>query len=428
MIKRTVTILFRIVLAFSLLFVLAGCAALRPREALVLWHSLDGVREQALLKLIDQWNQSNPDGIFITPERRSSAAQHDAVLNGAATKALPALILAEPVQAAVYERSGILAPLEAYANNSDAATGWGEADRADFYPFVLQAGKTPQGKLIGMPFGGDVRALFLNRDWLQTLQADLPESWTGFSELCAAATDRFQGTICFAVDPDDLLFEEWVSAHGGQAVASDSGQLQIASPASVQAIDELLQYAQNGQAYRAASRQRSRDDFAAARVLFAFDWGSQLHAYDPVIRERGNFSWDVSTMPMPSSNERPAALFRAPLWVIPKSTPERMQAAWKFVHWLFDEPQVAQWARETGELPARVSTITQIGAEPIFASVVQRIAPYARAAPLYGGWPCVQEELAGAMRQVLDNQPITDTLQLAQARAEQVLNADCSMR
>jgi ABC-type glycerol-3-phosphate transport system substrate-binding protein len=141
----------------------------------------------------------------------------------------------------------------------------------------------------------------------------------------------------------------------------------------------------------------------------------------------------VSTLPA-SAGGNPVSMFSAPLWVLPRGNAERARAGWQFIKWVTGVAQTAQWASETSELPARASVINSLDLDTTEsldasqAALLQRVAPNAVASPLYAGWPCVQEELQNALRQIFDNQSITETLTLAQARAQDVLNTDCSAR
>jgi ABC-type glycerol-3-phosphate transport system substrate-binding protein len=325
----------------------------------------------------------------------------------------------------------LLASLDSFANETDPAMGWDAAARADLYPFVQQAGRTPQGRLIGVPLGGDARMLLANHDWSATLeQPDLPEDWVDFGRVCEMSTDRLAGTLCYGVDPDDVLFEEWVEAHGTPVVATD-GALQIASPGAATAIEDLLADLQTGQAYRATLPQRSMDDFAAARVMFAMDWSSRLSDYVDTIRGRSNFNLNAGTLPAPAGGP-PVAQVRVPLWVLPRGESDTARDAWKFVNWLLEQEQTARWSASTGDLPARASAVALLGLNPALPEdaaredILRRVAPYARPIPVVSGWPCVQDELADGLRRIFEGQPITDTLITVQARSQEVLNADCS--
>lgn len=419
-------------LLLALCLALAGCAPATPRQTLVMWHALDGVRERALLKLVDQWNSTNPAGVVIVPERKTPADLHSAMQAGIRNGTLPALALVLPSQAAVYEQLNGLTQLDSFADSADA--GWTTSDRADLFPFMLSAGRTPQGRLIGVPMGGTARFTITNRDWLGNLnQQSAPADWAQFDQNCNSATDRFAGTLCFGIVLNRILFEEWTAAKGAPVYAAQMQSLQIATSATASAIESLVTYLQNGIAYRVPTAQRAIDDFAAARVLLANDWSYRLDTYASTIPERANFKYEVSPLPS-NAGAKPASMFIAPLWVLPRGNTDRTRAAWQFIKWITDAPQTAQWAGDTNELPARASVINLLNldvTQPLDAgraALLQRIAPNAVASPLYAGWPCVQEELQNALRQIFDNQSITETLTFAQARAQDVLNLDCSAR
>ncbi|MFC1466757.1 MAG: extracellular solute-binding protein [Candidatus Brachytrichaceae bacterium NZ_4S206] len=415
------------------LLMLAACANVQPRRVIVAWHTLSGARERAFLRLVDRWNQTNGDGIVIMPERREPAAQHRALLEGATTGLLPDLALVQPAQAALYTQQGLLAPLDRLASSDDTTLNWDAGDRADLFPFVQHAGRTPQGQLLGVPFGGEMQVVLSNRDWMNSLgQADLPADWEAFGKACDGATDRIAGTACFGFNPNDPSAEDWLYAHGAPIYDPATQQVQIASPGVAAAIEALLNYLQSGRAYRAISAERSRDDFTAARVLLAFTSTDRLRDFTQMVRERGNFGLDVGTLP--SAMNAPGASIHAPLWVILKKTDDRERAAWKFVHWLLETEQTAQWAMEAEEMPARISALVTMDLSPeqpldaLRIKALQRIAPVARPAPLLSGWPCVQAELSNALRQIIEGQPLEDTLVLAQTRAQNLINTDCTLQ
>ena len=428
------------------LFLIAGLAACAPTpvtsQVITLWHSLAGARERALLDLIDQWNGANPDAV-VAPERRDVSSMHEGVLNGAARNALPNLLLVSPTQAAVYQRRGILAPLDPYMANSSPTIGWSAADHSDLFPFVFTAGRTAgaEGATIGIPFGGIARLMFFNRDWLKSINFDaVPADWEQFGVACDNATDRSKGTLCFGADTSSAVFEEWLHAHGGRLMEPHTGVMQLATPASHQALNRLGEFVRNNQAYRVSSQQQSRDDFTAGRVVFAFDWSDQLNLYRDLIRERANFDWDISLLPATAATTEAAtetapeqaSAFRAPLWVVTKTNEDRQLAAWRFIRWLLDEPQTTRWALATRELPARVSAINSLagqpGADPLAPTVLKAVAPAAQPEPLVSGWGCIQSVLANSLRQVFDGQPVTNTLQLAQSTAQNEIDFDCSLQ
>ena len=419
--------------ALALLLMAAAACASSPSDAQVvmLWHSLTGAKEQALLDLVDRWNETNPYRITVTPERRDQAALHNGVLNGSRFGAVPGLVLASPMQVDVYQQRNILADLTPFVSSADGDVGWTPADRADLYPFVLTAGRATDGRILGIPQGGTARVMVYNRDWLKSLNFDaLPSDWEQYMATCANAADRAKGTLCFGASTDDAAFQEWALANGARIMAASARVMQLAAPNSLEAINRLDSFVRANQAYRSTTQSQSREDFAAARVLYAFDWSDQLPNFRRAIRERGNFDWDVGLLP--STVQAPAAPFRAPLWAVPKSTPQRELAAWKFIRWMLDEPQTAEWSARTGELPARLSAVNdakwQQQADPLMPAVMSTFAPAVQPEPLISGWGCIQDVLKSVLRDIYDGKPVTDTLTVAQYTAQTEVDYDCSLK
>ncbi len=402
-------------------------------RVVIAWHSLSGAKERALLNLIDEFNSTNADHITVVPEERAPNALHTDVLNGIERKALPTLILATPMQAAVYQRRGALVPMNDYMTSANNGSGWNANDRADLYPFIMKAGRTANGQIIGIPYGGIVRLMLYNRDWLKTLNMDTaPTNWDNFTSACNAATDRVKGTLCFGIQPTTVAFEQFLAAYGGQIATDDMNVLQISTPAAVQSMNTLAGFVRTSQAYRVNTLQQSRDDFATARVLFAFDWSNNLPDVDTTVKQRAAFDWGVGLLP--SVTPQASTKYTAPLWVITRVAdqpqPEREKAAWSFIHWLTQPTQTAAWAQQTHELPARLSAINILSAKQPLSqneiTLLRDIAPRARPDPLISGLGCVENTLTSGIRQILDGQPVTQTLQLTQAIGQPQLGQDCT--
>jgi len=203
---------------------LAACSVLQPRRVLIAWHAFSGAQERAFLDLVDRWNRANPTSAFIVPERHSPDALHRAMLGGPR----PALALVEPAQAALYAQRDLLVTLNRFAEDDDPAIGWQADDRADLFPFVFQAGLRPDGRLIGLPFGGDIGLILANRALLG--EAQMPQNWEAFDALCDKATDQLLGTFCFGFDLNDgRALEDWLRARGAPIYDPSTRQPALAS-------------------------------------------------------------------------------------------------------------------------------------------------------------------------------------------------------
>lgn len=435
----------------AVLLITAACSQ-RRNTVLVLWHTLDGAREQALLRFIDQYNAANTNGSFIVPERKTLAAQHNALLRSRTGAALPALLLVQPMQAAIYNQQALLAPFDRFI--ADLSAGWSPMDLDDLFPFVMQAGRTVQGNVIGLPMGGRTRILFYNQDrvsqlGVETNLASHSFSWQSFTDVCSQVTDRTRGNFCFSVPVDYQSLADWALANGGRMVSADNTQLQVSDPRTIGAMTQLLRYLQAGQAYPSPSTAEAQQQLALGQSTFAFGWTDEIASYQSAIRNGENFDWSVAALPQASADVTATATsatlplsgavsFEAPLWVIPSSNPTQENLAWSFVKWLLDAPQTTAWARLTGDLPARRSAVPQLAATPsnedtaaavaAFAIAVSVTAPIAQPLPLVGGWRCAQDSITTGLREIFENRPLTDTLQNVQISAQPELVLDCTLR
>lgn len=151
---------------------LSTSCTLQP-HTLILWHTLDGEHERALLALVDRWNQSPAAAFIVVPERRTHEQQHRALMQGFAQKRVPDLVLVAPEQLAIYAQQNQLVALETFINNADPTLGLSPTEREAFFPFVLTAGRWNE-QLFGVPQGGQMRLAFVNQLRLQEVQGTQP--------------------------------------------------------------------------------------------------------------------------------------------------------------------------------------------------------------------------------------------------------------
>ena len=403
-------------LAFVLL--LAACS-LTPRRTLTLWHTLDEQQERALLHLVDRWNANGAHPVYIVPQRRTPRAQHAALLG----KAAPNIALVPAAQAALYSENGLLRTLDDLEQGDQ---GFNTTDRADLFPFVFEAGRTPQGKLIGLPLGGTVRLMLVDVNWLSEQNLPLPIDRAGLQRICetAAATGA-----CFAAQMNGVMLQEWLRVNSASLLSPDNRPL-LDDAQTRQLVSSLVESIRNGTIVAAVSDSQVTNEFASGRVPIAFEWSSSLRSIASLVAAGSAHEWDVAPVPG-SSVGTCASTLRAPLLVLPHTDPASELQAWSFIRWMLDTEQTAQWAIDTDEFPARLSAITTIDparAPKNFARAVQRIGAAARVEPLLASWPCVIEGLDQSALQLTTSQSVSDTLASAQSIAAERIAAPCALR
>ncbi len=421
-----------VIAALALALALSACADPRV-NVLVLWHPFTGNRERALLTLVDQWNQSNGGGSVVVAERRDASHMRLAMLDGKARGAEPALTIASPSIAALLQRNGLARFLDDYIGLAGGEGGFSAEDRSDLFEFVFRAGRTPDGKTIGMGFGGAARGLYFNRDWLRSEGLDAaPRDMDRLATVCGRASDPLKGTQCLISAADSATYQDWLYMFGGRLVDVGAALFSplFVSQTSITATARLATFANAGLLRRALNAQQPRDEFAAGRSLLSLDWTDQLADYRTAVKENANFEWAITSPPATGAINQVA--YTGWVWTITPGTEEREIAAWRFVRWLLDEPQTAQWASRTRELPVRASAFARLkardGLDSVTADALVRLARLAQPAPAVSGWGCADAALADAMAEILDGRSSAGTLQRAQSVALAQVNQYCAPR
>lgn len=410
----------------AVLFSVSGTGCVQQRPALVLWHSLQGPHERALLTLIDRWNAVNLDHAVIIPERRDAGTQHAAVLaalESSSGTALPDLLLTPPQQASLYNSREALVALDSLI---DGPEGFKDNDRVDLFPFVLAAGRDAQGATIGLPLGGAARVMVVNRTWLEEQDQLLPESWLALTRVCERATARSQG--CFITQADDAALQEWLLAHGTR-VTGANGTPQLDSGEVLNALAPLNDFHIAGQYLSAVSSAQALDEFAAGHAVILFEWSDALSAIDRAARDHAPLEFDVA--PIPSIANSPAAIQRAPLFVLPKHAGSDGALAWRFLRWALESAQTADYAMDTSDLPARISVLNDLDATRLprgYLQLVKNVAGHTLPEPLVSAWPCARDALAAANADLAAGLPLIETLTRAQEATKAALTADCPVR
>ena len=411
-----------LVLVLALALSLTACA--NPKvTVVVVWHSLAGARERALQVLVDQWNAANRTGSVVVAERRDAALMRNAMLDGKARGAEPALTLATPSMAALLFRNGLARQLDDYVALSGDQGGFSPEDRADLFDFVFRSGRTREGRTIGIGYGGAARAMFYNRDWLRSEGLDgPPRDLDRLATVCGRASDPLKGTQCLISQADAATYADWLYMFGGSLATDEGVQTyapQFLSQNSITATARVGIFANAGLIRRALNAEQPRDEFAAGRSLFSFDWTDQLADYRSAVKDGANFEWGIASPPTPAGAGQVG--YQGWVWTLTPGDAEREDAAWRFVRWMLDEPQSAVWAARTRELPVRVTAVNRLrsreGLDAASADALIRLARQAVATPVISGWGCIETGLGDAMAEVFEGRPPSDALARAQAFA-----------
>ncbi|MGH2537744.1 MAG: extracellular solute-binding protein [Candidatus Promineifilaceae bacterium] len=339
-------------------------AGVDPRgQSIVWWHNHSGSREEQLLPLVAQFNESNPCGITVEAQNQGDYDEiRDKVNASAAAGEQPAaLLVGYQNDQAFYQLNNSLVDLNTYLD--DPHWGLTEEEKADFYASFFNQSVHPvfDNQRLGFPPNRSMEVLVYNQTWLEELGFDGPPSTPEeFREMaCAAAEANGDGTGGYILRDDASGVAAWTYAYGGDVLSEDGTGYNYAGDATVQPLHFLKQLYDDGCAYF-FTEGFPNPEFAARRAIFTQGSSSGIPFYaadmTTLAEEQGREQdvWGVTAIPHTTAD--PVQNIYGGDVMITATTHEQQLAAWNFIKW-FTSPEVqAEWVKISGYFPTRQGT------------------------------------------------------------------------
>lgn len=393
------------------------------------WYQHATTRDEAMRKLIAEFNATNPWKITVQGEYAGSYNDiYNKMVAAIAANKPPDLVVAYQNQAAGYQVSNALVDLEPYVR--DAKWGLG-SDYADFVPgFITQdINKQFGGQRLGFPPNRSIEVLYYNITWLNALGAKAPPAtWTDFEALCKKATDPAKGTYGYALDPFDAShLYAFVISFGGEIARADGKGYQFNTPHMKNVMTLMKRLYTNGWAKKIAKQYDYQNEFGNSLALFSISSTSGISYYESVVKaSKAPFEWSVAAVPQAFAGGKPALDLYGASVSVPKTSPEKQLAAWLFVKWFSEPKQQAKWTEASGGyFPVRKS------AEPLIADYLAKNPKFAAAwkllnsadlksEPPYAGYDLVRDKMLAAYNAILDGKDIDKTLADLEQQANKI--------
>lgn len=339
--------------------------AANPAVTLIFWHTETGTAATTLAALADDFHKAYPS-LTVRGEQKSN--EGDLLRQGIAAIALnrtPDFIIADPRTIAEFARKDALLNLDAFA--ADPAQALSDAERNDYLPGLLDAGRLPDlnNQWFAFPFDQSAVVLYYNSDLLKAAKADVPpRTWDQFDRAARATTKG--NARGWAMSPRAAVFSAFLFSRGGAVLTTRANQTQarLGDDAGLNTLLLIAQLSKGGSAYLVDHIDTARSDFAQGKTTFLFDTTDHLAALANAIARAGNFQWGVTNIPQ-NDPAKPAtvvcgedlAIFKPGLSGAGGEANERLRATWLFARWLTLPEQSARWSQATSALPVRVSAL-----------------------------------------------------------------------
>lgn len=405
-------------------------------QKVVFWHNHSKAREEALLKIVDDFNKSNKFGITVEAQYQGSYADiYNKMVPILGTADVPDLVVAYQNNAASYQIADALVDMNVYVNSYK----WGltALEKRDFFsgffnqdvfPNFLNADKKPER--LGFPPNRSMEVMYYNQDWLKELGYEAPPATPEeFKEMaCKAATTPYskataEGPMGYQYDPGDAShLAAWVFAFGGDIYDAKKGQYTFTSEAAVKAATFIQDLFNSGCATVVEKANADQTDFGAGTLLFTTSSSSGLPFYKSAVEAGANFAWNVGAVP--HTTKDPVQNVYGASVSMPKTTEERQLATWLFVKYFTSAEVQAEWSVASNYFPVRASVangLTDYFTTNTAYKTAFDMLKFSKFEPPVPGYDPVRVEMSNAMAAIINGEDVMTALEALNTTANEIL-------
>jgi sn-glycerol 3-phosphate transport system substrate-binding protein len=330
-----------------------------------LWHSEVGSNVETLNRLVDQFNASQNE---VKVNASFQGAYNEAaakLIASLGTGQVPAVVLLNESQTQRMIDSGAVAPAQDFIDGEDYDLSDVDEKAVQYY--------TVEDNLWAMPFTGEMPLLYYNKVTFQEVGLDPEKPPRDLEELrqysekilkrdasgnvvrSGIALDIF-GWLSTVITEHDELWVDQSNGHEGRATKvlfdNDTGRWFF------QWWHDMVD---SGLAFNVGRNPTYADDFlaiASGRVAMTFSYAGALRSVIDALQQGvKGVEIGVSQMPGVPGGKGLNSFSVYALWIMNQRPEQEQEAAWKFIKWLVQPEQQAEWVGGTGYLPVSTSAI-----------------------------------------------------------------------
>ncbi|MCB8943455.1 MAG: extracellular solute-binding protein [Ardenticatenaceae bacterium] len=400
-------------------------AGVDPRgQTVQWWHNHSGSREELLLEMVADYNETNECGITIEALNQGGYNDiRDAVNASVAAGEVPAtLVVGYQNDQAFYQLNNTLVDLNLYLD--DPTWGIPAEEQADYYSsfFNQSIHVAFDNQRLGFPPNRSIELLFFNKTYLEELGYDAaPATPEEFQEMaCAAAAASESGVGGYILRTDASAVAAWTYAFGGDVLNEAGDGYVYNSQATIDAMNflqELATEGEDGQVCAYFFEGFPNPELAARNALFGQGSSSGIPFYvgdfASFAEEQGREPDEVGIGAIPHTTPDPVMNIYGGDVMIVQTTPEKQLAAWDFVKW-FTSPEVqARWVEASNYFPTRASAAEYLGdyieANPVYGESLD-LLNYGKFEPQLISYQGVRDAAEAAFNEILQGADVEETL------------------
>lgn len=262
----------------------------------------------------------------------------------------------------------------------------GEKYIKDFLPGFMEDSYV-EGKIYSIPFQRSTMVLFYNKDAFAEVGLDPenpPKNWTELAEYGVKLTNENRKGVGIALNSGSAQwgftgFALQNSTDGKNLMSEDGKKVYFNTPENVEALQFWLDLQNKYEAMAKGIVQWTDlpTQFLAGEVAMIYHTTGNFAN----IRDNAKFNYGVAFLP--GAKRMAAPTGGGNFYITPNLAPEKEAAAWKFIKFMTNPENVANWSIETGYVPTRESAyqtevLKKYYAEHPEALVAYEQLPYAK--------------------------------------------------
>lgn len=305
-----------------------------------------------LTKVIDQmaadFTKENPN-ITVTPVYTGSYAE-------TRTKVQTAIQGKKPPEMAIMFSTDLFSLLDMDAivdMNSFIKTDSDKAYLADFYPGFMTNSQT-QGKTWGIPFQRSTIILYYNKDAFKEVGLDPEKAPATWDELITYGK-KLTKPGRWGLEIPSTGYAYWMlqtfvlQQNGINLMNTDGNEMYFNSKSASNGLQMWLDLSR-------VHKIMPENTIEWATVPTDFIEGKtamMYHTTGNLTNVKNNAKFNFGTAMLPAKDKRGTPTGGGNFYIFKGTSPEKQQAAWKFIKWMTEPERVAQWSIDTGYVATR---------------------------------------------------------------------------
>jgi len=414
---------------FMLLSVVLSACAKAPDVAegtvVQFWHVYSDEPGEGLQALVDEFNETNEYGITVEALNQGSYSDiEDKVNAGIQSGDLPDVVMAYTNALADWYSVGSVVDLNTYIGDADH--GLTDAELADLYPHLKDAGSAPDGAWIAYPMTQSANVLVLNYTWAEELSYGVPTTSAELKELVCAAADQnteiggdFAGTGGLVYYPSATNWLHFLYAFGGNELNADGTAYDFTSQAAIDASMFILDLKENGCVWQTESYPNPEQAQRKAIITMSSTAGAPYYA--AAFEDEGNddeWGWIAAAGP---DGTLAVDAFQQMLGVIPSTEDEEL-ASWMFIKWLTSPEIQERWVKISGYYGTQISTEALLAdyaeENPVWATGVALAAVGPSEPQTFPAWSAVRSAVGDAAAELYNATTEAEVIAILEALTE----------